>query len=340
MDWRGVDQCLDAAAVGDLHDDLFKAYGLAGTERLGQGEFVEGDLAAVGAPEGYQIEEFLQRAAGHLQAADDPSGLLVQRHRDTGFYVEYHHTDRRGVDQGFQIVPGPLFVAVAAGVGDNECGLACEHDQGLFIFRGECLASFCHGEKDVADAFSSVEDGRGQEGERNSRAPGQGWFGKVEGPDVADEVGKAERVRDITEVFEEFQGIGQIPQGLGILGSQAGGEKVSGLARFIKEGEYAVAGTGERAGGVEDALQDGVKFEALVDTQAGPAQPGKTVAQRFILLYELVGGLHFVSLPDMTVRRWIRVLNWAAMTQMIPHSTIWRKTDTILIQKKQMFTYE
>ena len=95
-------------------------------------------------------------------------------------------------------------------------------------------------------------------------------------------------------MLEEFQRIGQIPQTLDHIGGQAGGErkKVFGRPRVVEEGEQAVAGAGERAGGVEDALQDGVEVEAFVDEQAGAAQAGEALSQRFNLLHGFAGGCH------------------------------------------------
>ena len=135
VDGRGVEQRLEAAAAGDLQLDLFKADRLTGAQHLRQGELAEGDLASVGAAADYHLKEILQRAAGCLKDAGDSFRLSVQRHRHTGLCVEYDDGDRRGVDQGFEVLPGPLLIAVAAGVGDDERGLGGKHDQCLLIFR-------------------------------------------------------------------------------------------------------------------------------------------------------------------------------------------------------------
>ena len=180
VDGRGVEQRLEAAAAGSLQFDLFEAYGFAGAEHLRQGELAEGDLASVGAAADYHLKEILQRAVGCLQDAGDSFRLSVQRHRDTGLGVEYDDGDRRGVDQGFKVLPGPLLVAVAAGVGDDERGLGGKHDQGLFIFGREVVFCVCLAQKDVADAFAAVADGGGQKGFWESCPAGQAGFGKAQ----------------------------------------------------------------------------------------------------------------------------------------------------------------
>ena len=106
------------------------------------------------------------------------------------------------------------------------------------------------------------------------------------------QVGQAQRFGNVAEMIEEFQRIGQIPQTLDHIGGQAGGEKVCGRPRVVEEGEQAVACADERAGGVEDALQDGVEVEAFVDEQAGAAQAGEALSQRFNLLHGFAGGCH------------------------------------------------
>ena len=150
----------------------------------------------------------------------------------------------------------------------------------------------CLAQKDVADAFAAVADGGGQKGLWESCPARQAGFGKAQRPDVGAQVGQAQRFGNVAEMIEEFQRIGQIPQTLDHVGGQAGGEKVFGRTRIVEEGEQAVAGADERAGGVEDALQDGVEVEAFVDEQAGAAQAGEALPQRFNLLHGFVGGCH------------------------------------------------
>ena len=145
-------------------------------------------------------------------------------------------------------------------------------------------------------------DWRGQEGERNIRAPGQGRFGQVERSLMCPiRSGRRSGSCDIAEVFEECQCIGQVPQGLRFLGIQAGGEKVIDLARIVEEGECAEAGAGEGAGGVEHALQDVVEVEALVDAQVGLAQLGQPLSEHAVLPSRFVGLLHGLP-PSLAVK--------------------------------------
>ena len=41
--------------------------------------------------------------------------------------------DETIIYQGLQVGPGPLFVPVPAGIGDDHRRLRCEHDQGLLL---------------------------------------------------------------------------------------------------------------------------------------------------------------------------------------------------------------
>ena len=120
---------------GTWDDDLLGAHGLAGAERLGQGEFFERDLAPVGAAESKHVEELLWGAVRHTQVSDNPFGFLVERDDAPRPGVEGDDADGRGIDQCFQVGPGALLLAVSAGVGDDQGRLRCEHDQDFFCLR-------------------------------------------------------------------------------------------------------------------------------------------------------------------------------------------------------------
>ena len=59
--------------------------------------------------------------------------------------------------------PGPLFLPVPAGVGDDQRSLGGEHHQGLLILWGELHILLAHVKG--PDALPQVADGRGQEGQ-------------------------------------------------------------------------------------------------------------------------------------------------------------------------------
>ena len=65
---------------------------------------------------------------------------------------------------------------------------------------------------------------------------------------------------------------------------------------LVEGGNPAVAGTGQRPGAVDDLLQDDVQVQALIDAQAGLAQPGQTVLEDRYLWVARVGfGQFFTS---------------------------------------------
>ena len=58
------------------------------------------------------------------------------------------------------------------------------------------------------------------------------------------------------------------------------------------EGNHAVPCSGEGAGGVQHPLEHRLEVQALVDAQAGLAQPGEAVPQGLVLPLKLVGVPH------------------------------------------------
>ena len=119
-DGRGIEQHGDASAAGGLHHDLLGPHRLAGAERLGEGQLLQGELAPVGAPHGQHLQELFRRLVRVPQAIDDPPRLAVERHRSPGPQGEDGDADGRGVDQGLEVRPGAPLVPVPAGVGDDQ----------------------------------------------------------------------------------------------------------------------------------------------------------------------------------------------------------------------------
>ena len=162
-DGSGVDQGGDAAPVGGLEHDLLGPHRLPRAQPLGQGELLQGDLPPVGPPEGQHLQQLLRRPAGRAQAADDPSRLPVDRRQAARPRVEDQDAHGRGVHQGLQVRPGPLFLPVPAGVGDDQRRLGGEHHQGLLVLGGELHLLLA--DVDGPDALTQVADGRGQKGQ-------------------------------------------------------------------------------------------------------------------------------------------------------------------------------
>ena len=104
-DRRGVDQHPDAASAGHRQLDLLAAQRLAGAEMLRDGELAQGHLPAVGALEGDDLQELLERAARRSQALAEPLGFAIDRQRPAATGVEDHDPDRRGLDQGLEVGP-------------------------------------------------------------------------------------------------------------------------------------------------------------------------------------------------------------------------------------------
>ena len=107
-------------------------------------------------------------------------------------------------------------------------------------------------------------------------------------------------------MLEEPRSVGPLGKLAVLLGSQAGGEELAGLPAGIDGRDRTVAGAGQRAGALDDLLQNGVQVEACADAQDGRAQPGETVPQHLVLLPQFIGILQrghllpdgFVASPD------------------------------------------
>ena len=211
--------------------------------------------------------------------------------------IEDHDTDRRGVDQGLQVGPGPLLGPVRAGVGDRRRRLRREQHQDLFVLTGELPSAFLFGEKEVADRHAPMPHRRSLEGLRPHQVRG-----KAELPDVAGQVAESQRSGKVPEVFEEPRPVGPVGQLLVLGGSEAGADEVLGLPRVVDGRDHAVAGAGQRAGAVDDLLQDGVDVEARADAQDRRAQPGDALPQRLVLSPQFVGTLQWTPLAGPGVK--------------------------------------
>ena len=99
-----------------------------------------------------------------------------------------------------------------------------------------------------------------------------GELREAQGPDVLHQVGQAQGFGDAGQGLEELaHRSGGEPQLLRPLGGQPGGQEVLHPAPVVQQGHHPVAGGGQGAGRVQDALEHRVEVQALVDAPAGLA---------------------------------------------------------------------
>ena len=291
-DRRRVDQRGHAPPVRDRELDLLRAHRLGVAELVGERELVKPGLAPVASPADHDLQQLLGWAVPTAQPPDDPPRLAVERHRTAGRSIEHHHPDRRGVDQGLQVGPGPLLVAVRAGVGDRRRRLRGEQHQDLPILLRELLPTLLLAEKEVADMHPPVLHRHGLQGLRQRQL-----LGIAERADVGGHVRQPQRARKGLEVFEELVPVRPLRHVPALVRRQAGGDELLDRAGVVDGRDHAVAGAGQRAGAVDDLAQDGVEVEARADAQDRRAEHGDAFAQRRVLLPQFVGTVHPSILP-------------------------------------------
>ena len=214
---------------------------------------------------------------------DDAVGLAVEQDRPAGCGIEHHHADRRGLDQGLQVGPGPTLVPVGACVGDSCRCLGGQQHQHLLVLAGELPFAVLVGQKEAADMYSAVTHRRSHGGLGQKRVRGVALRA-----DVAVQIRQVQRSLRVPEAFAQPP---VVPfQDLAVLvGSEAGRDEVLELPRAADGCDHTVTGAGQGAGAVHHLRQDHVEIEACADAQAGCAQFGDTVAQDLDFLLEWVG---------------------------------------------------
>ena len=171
---------------------------------------------------------------------------------------------------------------------------------------------------DGAHAHAAVAYRGGYEGADRNRQP---EIGEAHLPHVGGEVRHTQGCGDGAEVGEELHPLRHLPQPLGLLGGQAGDHEILHLSGVPHGGDEGVAGVRQRTGAIQDSLQHRVELEALVDPQAGLAQPRETVPQRRHLLVTPVSWPHSALLtrsrgprtrlqPDVNPHRIAYVIVW------------------------------
>ena len=220
-DRRRVDQRRDAAPVRDRELDLLRAHRLGIAEPVGEREFVKPDLAPVAPPAGHDLQQLLKRRVRTAQPLDDPPRLAVERHRPAAPGIEHHHPDRRGVDQGLQVGPGPLLGAVRARVGDRRRRLRGEQHQDLLVLVRELLPARLLAEKEVADMHPPVAHRHGLQGLRQRQL-----LGIAERAEVGRHVRQPQRPRKAPEVSEERVPVRPLRHVPALVRRQAGGDEL------------------------------------------------------------------------------------------------------------------
>ena len=106
------------------------------------------------------------------------------------------------------------------------------------------------------------------------------------------EVRQPQRFADAAEPLEEEHTVGKLGELAALLGGQSGVEEVLDAPGVVQEGDDAVAGAGQGAGAVQDALEHVVEVQALADAQAGLAEAGQPLAQGLVFFTQLAVVLH------------------------------------------------
>ena len=223
---------------------------------------------------------------------------MASRLKDTGSPgtgVEDRHAHRGGFDQRLQAGPGPPFLPVPSGVGDGQGRLGGEQRQGLLVLRGELLPALLLGQEDAAHPLAQVQHRGRQEGDPGAHRQRRRHLGQTLVPQVAQQVGDPQGAGELAQVPEVLRPARYRPHPFRLVLGHARGEEVPGVAGLVVQGDDAVAGAGEGAGGVQDALQHRVEVQGLVDAQAGLAEQGQALPQGPVLAPQVVGRAHLVT---------------------------------------------
>ena len=140
--------------------------------------------------------------------------------------------------------------------------------------------------------------------------------GKAERAHIGGHVRQPERARQVAEIREQPRPVGPLDHVPVPLLRQAGGDEVPGLLPgLVDGGDAAVACAGQRAGALDDLLEHRVEVESGADAQAGRAQRGDALAQRF----DFAGGVVFTAHLNSPPRcRWqAKLLKCAQYTRII-----------------------
>ena len=245
---RGVDQRRHAPAVWNRQGDLLGAHRFGAAQLPCHREFRKGDLGPpVAAATGDLVQQFLQRPIRKAQALDDSPRLAIDRHGLSGGSVEDDDAHRRGFDQGLQVGPGPPLGLVRACVDDGRRRLRREEDQNLLVGVRELRSALLVSEEKVADVRTPVAHRRALHRVHHHQLRREAEF-----PDIGGQVRHPQRLGQVAEVLEQPRSVRPLGHLRGDVRRQAGGDEVTGSSGVVNGDDQAVAGTGQRAGAVDD----------------------------------------------------------------------------------------
>ena len=176
---------------------------------------------------------------------------------------------------------------MGAGVDDRRGRLRREQHQDFLVRAGELGPAFLLADKEVADRGALFPDRRSQNGPRQHQVGGE-----TERANVGGQVAQPQRRLQLAQVLEEPRSVGPGRELAVLVRREPGGDEVLDLPGLADGRDQSVAGADQRAGAVDDLLQDGVEVEAGADAHAGRAQPRDALPQRLVLAKEIFGTLH------------------------------------------------
>ena len=276
-----VDQDPDVASLGNREHDLLAAHRLAAAQLLCERKLGEDDLVPVRTPARDLRQQIPQRPPRRVQALHDPPGFVIEGQHIAGAAVEDHDADRRGFDQGLQIGPSAVLVAVGTGVGDRRGRLRGEQYQDLFVLAGERFAACLGAEKEAAHVHVAIVHRRALERDRGDRPRGV-----AERAYVGGYIRLPQRPRQVAEVLEQPPPVRPVHQSPKVGIGESGGREVLDPAGFVDGGDRAEPGAGQGAGALHHLVEHVLEVETGVDAQDGSAQPCDALAQRFVLPLE------------------------------------------------------
>ena len=165
--------------------------------------------------------------------------------------------------QGLEDSAGPLLVAIRAGVGDGHRRLRREQGQDLLVLAGELPCAFLPGEVEVADTLAPVEQRHAHESLREKQIRGE-----AEVADQGAHVRRSQGGGEVAQACDQPRPVRLLRHPPVLVLGDAGAPDVPDPPRRVDGRDDAVAGGGERAGELEDLMQDGGEAERLVDAQA------------------------------------------------------------------------
>ena len=268
-DRRDVHQRAHAPAVRHRQHNLLRAHGFVVREPFSHRELGQRQFAAVRAPAGDHIRQLLGRVSGRAQALDDAPRLAVEREYLAAGGVEAHDPHGRGLDQSLEIGPGAALGAVSAGVGHRGGSLGCEYRQHRLVCVVEIVTIGLLCEEEDAGVYAAVAHRGALEGPHERR---RGLHAEV--ADVAREVARPQRSRQLAQVVEEPHAVRPGDEPLLLVGLEAGEVVADGLARLVDDGDHPEARAGKDTGALDHLAQQRVKVEGGGDPEDGGAKGG------------------------------------------------------------------